>query len=208
MTAIFRTAAGVLGWATLLLQYVLVVSKPDGPDLFTRTVNFFSFFTILTNILVALALTLPALIPHSAPGQFFARPSVRTAITCYITIVMAVVYFILRHIQDMEGLDLLCDIILHYVMPALFIIDWLCFVPKGALRLSDTPKWLIYPFVYLVWTFIHGAYSGFYPYPFLNAGELGVARVLQFEAVLLVVFLAFGLVFVFGGRILEKRFRP
>ena len=38
--------------------------------------------------------------------------------------------------------------------------------------------------------------------------HFGVARVLQFEAVLLVVFLAFGLVFVFGGRILEKRFRP
>ena len=207
MTAIFRTAAGVLGWATLLLQYVLVVSKPDGPDLFARTVNFFSFFTILTNILVALALTLPALIPHSAPGQFFARPSVRTAITCYIAIVMAVVYFILRHIQDLEGLNLLCDIILHYVMPALFIIDWLCFVPKGTLRFSDTPKWLIYPVVYLGWTFIHGAYSGFYPYPFLNADELGVARVLQFEAILLAIFLALGLILVTGGRWLDRHFR-
>ena len=67
--------------------------------------------------------------------------------------------------------------------------------------------WFASPIVYLVWTFIHGAYSAFYPYPFLNNGELGIARVLLNEAGLLIVFLILGFVLVTGGRLLDKQLR-
>jgi hypothetical protein len=50
-------------------------------------------------------------------------------------------------------------------MPVLFVIDWLFLVPKQALRLKGWLVWLAFPIIYLVWTFIHGAYSGFYPTP-------------------------------------------
>jgi hypothetical protein len=63
------------------------------------------------------------------------------------------------------------DVILHYVMPVLFVIDWLFLVPKETLKLKDTFGWLAYPIVYLVWTFIHGAYTGFYPYPLFEYGR-------------------------------------
>jgi hypothetical protein len=161
----FRMAAGLLGWFALALQYGLVMAGDFDTGAITRTINFFSYFTILTNILVALALTLPIIAPQSALGQFFSRPTVRTAITAYMIIVMGVVYFILRHLTKLEGWDLVADVILHYVMPVLFVIDWLFLVPKQTLKVSDTLGWLAYPVVYLVWTFIHGAYSAFYPYP-------------------------------------------
>ena len=64
--------------------------KPGAPFL-EATVRYFSFVTILTNILVALALTLPWLSPDSKPGRFFTQPSVRTAILTYI-IIVAVIY--------------------------------------------------------------------------------------------------------------------
>lgn len=96
---------------------------------------------------------------------------------------------------------------LHYVMPAMFVIDWLFFVPKETLKAKDGPVWLAFPIVYLIWTFIHGAYSGFYPYPFLNNGELGIARVLLNEAGLLIVFLVLGSILVTGGRLLGKQLR-
>lgn len=203
----FRIAAGILGWAALLLQYALVLTGTLGADSFTRSINFFSFFTILTNILAALALTLPWLAPQSALGEFFSRPTVRTAISAYIIIVMAIVYFILRHLTNLQGWDFVVDLLLHYVMPVLFVIDWLFLVPKQTLKVSDTLGWLAYPVVYLVWTFIHGAYSGFYPYPFLNTSELGIARVLLNEAGLLVIFLVLGLILVSGGRLLDKYFK-
>lgn len=204
----FRIAAGILGWAALILQYALVLTGTLGADSFTRTINFFSFNTIVTNILAALALTLPIMAPQSALGQFFSKPTVRTAITAYMIIVMGVVYLILRHLTKFEGWDLVADVILHYVMPVLFVIDWLFLVPKQTLKLSDTIRWLAYPIVYLAWTFIHGAYSGFYPYPFLNNNELGIARVLLNEAGLIVIFLVLGFILVTGGRMLDRQLEP
>lgn len=155
----FRMAAGILGWAALILQYALVLTGTLGASSFTRSINFFSYFTILTNILAVLALTLPWLAPQ-------------------------------------------------YVMPVLFVIDWLFLVPKQTLKVSDSLGWLVFPVTYLVWTFIHGAYSGFYPYPFLNNSELGIARVLLNEVGLLVIFLVLGFILVSGGRLLNKYFKP
>ena len=63
------------------------------------------------------------------------------------------------------------DVILHYVAPILFVSDWLFLVPKETPKAKDTFGWLTYPIVYLAWTFIHGAYPGFYPYPFLTNGD-------------------------------------
>jgi hypothetical protein len=58
------------------------------------SVHFFSFFTILTNLLAAAAMLLPVVAPNSSVGRFLDRPSVRTAITGYIVIV-GTVYFAL-----------------------------------------------------------------------------------------------------------------
>jgi hypothetical protein len=200
----FRMAAGILGWTALILQYALVLTGTMGGDSFTRSINFFSYFTILTNVLAALALTLPWLAPQSALGEFFSRPSVRTAITAYIIIVMTIVYFVLRHLVNLQGWDFVADVLLHYVMPVLFVIDWLFLIPKQSLKVSDTLGWLTFPIIYLIWTFIHGVFSGFYPYPFLNHSELGIARVLQNEAGLLIAFLVLGTVLVTGGQLFDK----
>ena len=50
MTKLFRIAAGLLGWFALSLQYGLILAGDFDTGLFTRTANFFSYFTILTNI--------------------------------------------------------------------------------------------------------------------------------------------------------------
>ncbi len=67
-------AAGILGWVSLALQYALVLTGSLGADSFTRSINFFSYFTILTNILAALALTLPWLAPQSPLENFSPGP--------------------------------------------------------------------------------------------------------------------------------------
>ena len=58
MARVFRIAAGILGWLVLALQYGLVMAGDLETGPIARTINFFSYFTILTNILVALAFTL------------------------------------------------------------------------------------------------------------------------------------------------------
>ena len=67
MEKYYRIGAAALAWFAILLQYYLTVTKPGAPFI-EATVRYFSFFTILTNILVALALTLPWLAPDTRLG--------------------------------------------------------------------------------------------------------------------------------------------
>jgi len=76
---------------------------------------------MLSNILVALAMTLPWLAPDTQLGAFFARPSVRTAIASYIIIVSVIYYAVLRKLWNPEGWQLVADTIEHCVTPSLFI---------------------------------------------------------------------------------------
>jgi hypothetical protein len=184
-------AAAAVAWFALVLQYTLTITKPGAPFL-EATVRYFSFFTILTNILVALALTLPWLAPESRAGQFFDRPSVRTAILAYIIIVAVIYHYLLAKLWNPQGWELVADTIEHVVTPALYVIDWILFVPKGTVRWKSAVVWLGYPLVYAAYSMIHGAVTGFYPYPFINVTEFGYDKVLINMAVLVLVFLGLG----------------
>ncbi len=59
MEKIFRICVSALVWFAILLQYWLVISGDTGPSPIARTVNFLSYFTILCNTLVAVAMTIP-----------------------------------------------------------------------------------------------------------------------------------------------------
>ena len=192
MAKYYRVGAAAVAWFALVLQYTLTITKPGAPFL-EATVRYFSFFTILTNILVALALTFPWLAPQSRAGQFFDRPSVRTAILAYIIIVAVIYHYLLAKLWNPQGWQLLADTIEHVVTPALYVIDWVLFVPKGTVKWKSAVVWLGYPLVYAAYSLIHGAVTGFYPYPFINVSNLGYYKVLINMAVLVLVFLGLGL---------------
>ncbi len=185
MEKFYRIGAAALAWFAILLQYYLTVTKPGAPFI-EATVRYFSFFTILTNILVALALTLPW-------RAFFTRPSVRTVILTYIIIVAVIYHYLLAKLWNPQGWQLLADTIDHVVTPALYVIDWVLFVPKGTIRWKSAFAWLLYPLIYAVYSLIHGAATGFYPYPFINVGELGYDKMFLNMGVLVLVFLGLGL---------------
>ena len=191
MAKYYRIGAAAVAWFALVLQYYLTVTKPGAPFL-EATVRYFSFFTILTNIIVALALTLPWLAPQSRVGQFFDRPSVRTAILAYIIIVAVIYHYLLAKLWNPQGWELIADTIEHVVTPALYIIGWVLFVQKGTVRWKSAVVWLGYPLVYAVYSLIHGAVTESYPYPFINVSNLGYDKVFTNMAVLVFVFLGLG----------------
>jgi hypothetical protein len=193
---LWRAAFAVIGWAALALQYVLMVGPVEGWAVLERTVNYFSFFTILTNILVALALTGPLMSPGRRVARWTAGEGVRAAIAMYIVVVGVVYHFLIAPYWKPEGLTFGVNLVLHYVMPAAFLLDWLWFTPKGRLRWVDPMKWLAFPLVYAGWTLAHGLTTHWWPYGFVNVDELGLGRVLAIFAGLLVFFLGVGLVLV------------
>jgi hypothetical protein len=207
MARLYRAVFACVGWFAVALQYGVTVSENPDSSAGELTLNFFSYFTILSNILVALALTAPVVAPNSRPGRWFAGEGVRAAMAMYIVVVGVVYHFLLAPTWNPQGLALLGNSLLHYVMPAAFVLDWLLFAPKGRLNWKDPAKWLVFPLVYGGWTLIHGALSGWWPYPFVDVGALGLGRVLLNFVGLLIFFLIVGLIVVAIDRTFGRRDR-
>ncbi len=200
----YRFLAAALGWFALGLQYWLMMHADAPTDPLNRTINFFSFFTILTNILAAVAMTAPLVAPNSSLGRFFDKPSVRTAIATYIIVVGVTYHLLLRDLWDPQGWQKFADYTLHYATPALFVLDWLAFVPKRDAGWSTAFKALVYPLIYLGWTLYHGSWSGFYPYPFVDVTKLGIDKVLMNSGGMTAAFLVLCLLLIGLGKLLSS----
>ena len=189
----WRILFAIVGWVGLLAQYALSL-EAGTRSVFGSTVVFFSYFTVLTNVLVALALTAPALFPDSRIGRWTASEGVRAAVAMYIAVVGLIYHTLLDATWNPQGLLVYVNQVLHTVMPIAFVLDWLLFVPKGRLRWIDPVKWLAYPLLYGLWTVIHGQLIGWYPYWFIDIGALGWERAGVNFAALLAFFLVLGLI--------------
>jgi hypothetical protein len=183
MQRTYRIVAATLGWATLALQLYSTVrlARTNGLGTVEGAIRYFSFFTILTNILVAVALTWPQ------------RPAVAAAIAASISLVCIVYNLLLRHLWHPTGLQLIADELLHVVMPVVFVVYWLVFTPKSHLRWRYVAWWALYPIVYLWLVLARGAVSGFYPYPFIDVSSLGYTRALLNSVGVLAAFASLGL---------------
>lgn len=202
---LYRILAGLIGIAGLTISFMHGTHGSEA-DLARRFVLFFSMFTNLTNMLVTLALLLPVVLPNTSIGRFFTDASVRSAIAGYIIVVGVVYHFLLAPLWQPEGLTLVAMVITHYVVPVLFVIDWMFLtLGKAGVAFSKAVVSLIYPVVYLCWTLVHGAITSWYPYPFLDVAALGYATVLGNVAGLIGVFLVLQLLLVGIGRLIGGR---
>jgi hypothetical protein len=197
-------------WFALVLQFALSIPAyiNEGRSPVNAVVQILSFYTIMSNILMAFALSSILLAPKSAIGRFFLRDTVQAAIAYYITVVALIYNIMLRNIVKLDGLFVLANELLHVINPILFIIYWLAFVPKATLKYRDALPWLWFPFLYFVYSIIRGALSGDYPYPFLNVAKFGYARVLINAVILLPLMWGLAALFVFIGRRLGKTPTP
>jgi hypothetical protein len=204
---IYAAVGALLGWFALALQlYLMLVQAPPGIAALLATVlTFISFFTILTNLLVALVLSAVALRIETAWGRFFSSPSMQAGAAVYIAIVGMVYRLLLRQLWNPQGAQWVADVLLHDVIPVGYVLYWLLFAPRAGLRWKDAIDWLVYPAVYLVYILARGAVSRVYPYPFVDVNVLGYGGVLVRAAMFLLVFLGMGLIVVTVGRRIRER---
>ena len=202
---IYAAVGALLGWFALALQlYLMLVQSPATQRLGTL-ITFFSFFTILTNILTASVFTAVAFQPKGGWGKWLCRPSVQAATAVYIAIVGMVYQLLLRQLWNPQGAQWVADVLLHSVAPVGYVVYWLLFAPRAGLSWKDSVTWLIYPGVYLVYVLARGAVSGIYPYPFVDVNVLGYGGVVARAGLLLLVFLGMGLLVVAVGRWIRAR---
>jgi len=175
----FVAVAAVLGWAGLSIQlYLIFYSRWTlGASLLGGLVSFFSYFTVLSNTLVATVLTCALTSRESAAHRWFLQPWVSGAIAVSIAVVGLAYNILLRHLWHPEGWQWLADELLHDVMPLLFLAWWWLCVPKGTLRLRHIALWVIYPLLYFAYALLRGHLLAVYPYPFIDVDKLGYPQV-------------------------------
>jgi hypothetical protein len=197
------TIVAILGWFALAGQFYLIIENRVAsiPETIMR---YFGFFTILTNILVALCCNFLLLKSNSYIGKFFLKHTTVTAIAVYITIVGFVYNLILRFLWNPQGLDRVVDELLHTAIPILFIFLWLVFIPKAKLKWKNIFTWLIFPFLYLIYILIRGSFAGYYPYPFIDVNQLGYRKVFLNGLGILVAFLLVSILFVAIDKFIKK----
>lgn len=196
---IFPVCIAILGWFALIAQFQINITSGVAPG-GELLVRYFSYFTILTNLLVAVCCTCIAANPQQGWGAFFSKTQTLTAITVYILVVGIVYNIILRFLWQPKGLQKLVDELLHSIIPVLFLLYWLLFINKQTLQWKQVFSWLIYPLIYLLFILIRGSFSGFYPYPFVNAGDLGIKKVLLNSIAITILFTIVGLLLIAAGK--------
>jgi len=173
----YLAALVIIGWFALVTQfYINMTSGITG--IRELIIRYFSYFTIQTNILVAVCFTTLLLKPQTKWGRFFSSQQTLSAITVYIVIVGLIYNTILRFLWEPQGLQKIVDELLHSVIPLIVLGYWFIFMAKDRLQWRNVLPWLIYPFAYIVYILIRGSVSGFYPYPFINTQQLGLNKVL------------------------------
>ena len=164
ISAIARVALAVLvlvaiGWQ---LSLHLGASHP--------AVNFFSYFTNLSNLFAAAVLLVSALISSKTATP--ALDVIRFASVINMTVVGVVFSILLRNV-DLGDLLPWINVVLHYVMPVAVVIDWLLIPPSAPLGARHLLIAFAFPALYLAYVVIRGAGIGWYPYPFLNPIHVG-----------------------------------
>ena len=204
---VFLLLIAVCAWLGVILQFVTYIPQwmNEGKTLSTSLIQFFSFFTILTNLMVAITTTCSLLLPRSPFGRFCAKPATVNAVTLYIIVVGLVYNLVLRSLYHPQGWGKVADEVVHSVVPLLYVVYWLTFAAKGSIQWKHAISWLIYPLLYLIYTLVHGAVSGYYPYPFMDVKVIGYTGFWLNSSYLFLVFLLLSFVLIGVDKYLGKK---
>lgn len=175
----FVAVAALAGWVGLAIQQYLIFYSRWSTDasLLGGLINFFSFFTVLTNTLVVVVLSYALVSRDSTAKRWFLTPAVTSGVAASIVVVSLAYNLLLRHLWSPTGFQFIADELLHDVMPVLFLIYWWRCVPKGRLRFKHIGAWVIYPLVYFAYVLLRGHLLGQYQYPFIDVATLGYPQV-------------------------------
>ena len=135
--------------AIVAISYQFATLRSEVPSF--SPANFFSFFTIQTNLFAIAMLGLVVIVRPTERSVAF--DAVRGAVTLYITITGVVFAVLLAGLQ--ESLDThiaWVDFTVHKLMPVVLVADWLIDPPRHRLSFRIGLAWLLYPLAYLVYT--------------------------------------------------------
>ncbi|RYE08293.1 MAG: hypothetical protein EOP22_13965 [Hyphomicrobiales bacterium] len=167
----------VFGAAALVLQFALAIPLRigNGDTLLGAVIYFFTFYTILTNIMLVLVYA-SDLWPRQGL-RWWRSPVTRGMMAAVIVLVGLFYHFVLAGTWNPQGWSKVADVSLHYVTPIFYVLWWVLFQWHGKLKYAHIPVMLLPSTIWLVWAMARGALLNEYPYPILEAHILGYPQV-------------------------------
>lgn len=153
----------------------------------SRVSDTLSYFTIWSNVVVAIALTLLSRRPSRDTAL---RRVLRLDSLLMITITAIVYAVLLAPSAVVVGWSRLTDPILHQVTPAVTVLVWLAFGPRRWISWRVLLASMGIPLMWVAWMLGRGAVVGAYPYDFADVGTRGYPAV----AATLAGILVFGII--------------
>lgn len=202
----WHTLTLVVAVAALVLQLALILGGDNILDStaaasrLEQTRRYFSYFTIQSNFLVAVSMWL--IVRDRTESQLFRV--VRLASLVGITVTGIVAAVALPPSPNYTTGSLVCDRLLHVVVPALAFVGWVAFGPRAKVTREDLLPSLVWPVLWLAATLALGPFVDWYPYPFIDVDRIGLGRTLVNCAAIAVLFLALAALALWADRRLSR----
>ena len=195
---------------SLVVQLVLLLTsgtdantgdRQDAVPLGTRLVRLLSYFTIESNLFVLATSVTLALDPRRDGAVWRV---LRLDALLGITVTGLVYWTLLAPVVDLHGAALAAGLGFHLVSPVLALVAWVLLGPRPRITWATVRGAFLWPVAWVVYTFVHGAVTGWYPYPFLDVTAVGPGRALLAVAAVLVL----GVLVAVLLRLADRRLRP
>ncbi|MGH2623105.1 MAG: Pr6Pr family membrane protein [Sphingobacterium sp.] len=153
--------------------------------------NRFSFFTVQSNFIAAGTYLLAAIsiITNTQLRGWFRY--LRGGAVLYMMVTGIVYTVLLRDtgVNPNPGHFDWSNFILHQFGPFFIVIWWLLWPSRLAVSSVESLRWLIFPFLWLIYTFVRASFTGWFPYPFLNPDMVGGAYGVSLYVVGITIFI-------------------
>ena len=192
---IFATAISLFG-----VLYRIFSAFLNGEGLI-RSLDMLGYFTIQSGLIVLFVFSSLLINQLRGTPEKAISPQFRGAALLYIMITSIIFMGFLNNMMDESGLSRLILYINHLGTAILLLIDNVISIQPKSYRWSLIPKWLIFPFAYLIFSIIEGFFFNRFRYYFLNYNELGIINYLLFIFMLVAVFCLLAAIIIFFNRL-------
>ncbi|MWN05791.1 Pr6Pr family membrane protein [Gilliamella sp. Pas-s95] len=148
--------------------------QPSSP--IGRLVYYYSFFTVLSNLMLALSCFWLAVNPNCHRYSF---KVIRLNGLVGVIITIIIYNLVLRSIHNPPNTLLkIANESLHVVIPILGVLSWFIWGPFRRINVKVIVGSILSMIGYGVYIFIRGYYTNQYPYPFINVVQVGYFKAL------------------------------
>lgn len=174
-----------------------------------RPGEYFAYFTIISALLTASALTLSSiqLFRGIAETKFISLSRLTMTVSM---VIVGVIYNALLRGGDPDPRDVgynwpvLPNEILHTYVPVLILVEWLLTRTTIALKVNQAFWVLLYPLAWLTFSISRGLIQGWWPYWFIDP-QYGIGTQATWIAVIAIMFSVLALAFIPAQRAIARR---